>query len=353
MSFKKFSSLCIIILMLLVTGCQNQNTPVDPFQNFNQSTLTKATIPYGAVIDSAKLYINVTSASDEEVTLHRITNFWKETTVTWNNFSAGFDPAVESFFSPSAAGWYAVELTGTINGWINETYPNYGILLKEDSPAAMQYYSSKESGDAPYLLIWWATKDSSGYDSTSAVADSYIHSDSGDVNFGTAQELITGWMNNAEVQSLIGFEIEIVYDGCTRSKGYWKTHSAYGPAPYNDTWALLGEDSTFFLSNQSNYEVMWTPPSGGNAYYMLAHQYIATQLNLLGGADPEEIQNAFDDATDLFETYTPQEIGSLQGNNPLRQEFIGLKSLLAQYNGGEIGPAHCGENNTEYPYRAF
>jgi hypothetical protein len=86
---------------------------------------------------------------------------------------------------------------------------------------------------------------------------------------------------------------------------------------------------------------MWTSPSGGNAYYQLAHQYIATKLNFLAGADPSEGQEAFDEATDLFETYTPEYIGSLKGNNPLRQQFIGLKSELAQYNGGEIGPGSC------------
>ena len=39
------------------------------------------------------------------------------------------------------------------------------------------------------------------------------------------------------------------YGGCTLTQGYWKTHSEYGPAPYDDTWALLpaGADSPFFL----------------------------------------------------------------------------------------------------------
>jgi hypothetical protein len=117
----------------------------------------------------------------------------------------------------------------------------------------------------------------------------------------------------------------------------------YGPAPYDSTWELLGEDSTFFLSNKSNYEVMWTPPSGGNAYYILAHQYIATALNFLSGADPGEVQEEFDDATDLFEMYTPDYIKSLKGNNPIRQEFLMLSEILDDYNNGIIGPGKCQE----------
>src|SRR4030042_6097989 len=76
--------------------------------------------------------------------------------------------------------------------------------------------------------------------------------------------------------------------GCTLTPGYWKTHSMLGPAPYDDTWAMLegglGEDTIFFLSGQTWYEVLWTPPAKGNAYYILAHAFIAAKLNLLNGA---------------------------------------------------------------------
>jgi hypothetical protein len=80
--------------------------------------------------------------------------------------------------------------------------------------------------------------------------------------------------------------------GCTLTPGYWKTHSSYGPAPYDDTWAQIGEDTIFFLSGQSYYDVLWTNPEG-NAYYILAHAYIAAQLNLLNGASaPAEVDVA-------------------------------------------------------------
>lgn len=49
--------------------------------------------------------------------------------------------------------------------------------------------------------------------------------------------------------------------GCTLTQGYWKTHSKYGPAPYDDTWALVGEDTPFFQSRLSWYQVLWTPPA--------------------------------------------------------------------------------------------
>jgi hypothetical protein len=139
--------------------------------------------------------------------------------------------------------------------------------------------------------------------------------------------------------------------GCTLTPGYWKTHSSYGPAPYDDNWALLlpsGPDSPFFKSSQTYYQVLWTNPAGGNAYYILAHAYIAAQLNSLNGASvPTAVQDAFDDATALFEAWTPAQILALKGKNAtsLRAQFIGYAAILDQYNNGlaEGGPPHCSE----------
>jgi hypothetical protein len=132
--------------------------------------------------------------------------------------------------------------------------------------------------------------------------------------------------------------------GCTLTPGYWKTHSEYGPAPYDDTWAQLagGADTPFFLSGQSYYEVLWTSPKG-NAYYILAHAYIAAELNFLNGANPSAAQAAFDEATSLFGTYSPAEIAALKGNNPLRANFLELATILDDYNNGIIGPGHCSD----------
>ena len=61
--------------------------------------------------------------------------------------------------------------------------------------------------------------------------------------------------------------------GCTLTQGYWKTHSALGPAPYDDAWLLVGPsgaDTLFGVSGKTWYEVLWTPPAG-NVWYALAH----------------------------------------------------------------------------------
>jgi hypothetical protein len=139
--------------------------------------------------------------------------------------------------------------------------------------------------------------------------------------------------------------VDVPCGGCTLTIGYWKTHSKYGPAPYDATWAKIGEDTPFFLSGKTYYQVMWTPPAG-NAYYILAPQYVAAMLNMLNGASvPSEVQAAFDEATALFETYTPAEIAKLKGKagTELRAKFIALANILDKYNNGEMGVPYCSE----------
>lgn len=134
--------------------------------------------------------------------------------------------------------------------------------------------------------------------------------------------------------------------GCTLTPGYWKTHSRKGPAPYDDTWALLGpaqENTVFFLSGKTWYQTFRTAPAG-NAYYILAHAYMATSLNVLNGASmPPEVQQAWNEATTLFNKWTPAQIAALKGSQQPRKRFLELAGLLDMYNNGLIGPGHCSE----------
>jgi hypothetical protein len=139
--------------------------------------------------------------------------------------------------------------------------------------------------------------------------------------------------------------------GCTLTPGYWKTHSKYGPAPYDDTWALVdpnGEDSDFFDTGLSWYEVLWTEPKGGNAYYILAHAYIAAALNEANGASvPPEVAAAMNNAELLLDRFdgNPESMNGLKGKGArrVRRRFINNAELLDDYNNGIIGPGHCTE----------
>jgi hypothetical protein len=126
--------------------------------------------------------------------------------------------------------------------------------------------------------------------------------------------------------------------GCTLTQGYWKTHSKYGPAPYDSTWALIGEDAAFFSSGKTWYRAINTSSAGGNAYYILAHQYIAAKLNLAGGtSSTPAVNTALAGAEAFYAAYTPSSTLS----KSVRAQVIAYAGTLAAYNEGGIGPGHC------------
>jgi hypothetical protein len=140
--------------------------------------------------------------------------------------------------------------------------------------------------------------------------------------------------------------------GCTLTQGYWKTHSAHGPAPMDESGAWYdvglglhpdGPDTPFFHSGLTWYELFWTPPQGGNAYIQLAHQYMAAALSIAAGADPSAVQEVMDDAHDFFYNNDPGTGFPTNMRNTLR-EWAGI---LDSYNNGLIGPGHC-DNGVNY-----
>ncbi len=141
----------------------------------------------------------------------------------------------------------------------------------------------------------------------------------------------------------IPVQVACVSAGCTYTQGYWKTHSREGPAPYDGRWRNLGpleEDTVFFLSGKTWLEVFRTPVRG-NAYYDLAHQYMAAKLNVLAGASPAALGSALSTCEAFFSASGPgTPLGAAQ-----RASLVGLASLLDQFNGGAIGPGHCGDGS--------
>jgi hypothetical protein len=162
------------------------------------------------------------------------------------------------------------------------------------------------------------------------------------INTATITEIDSGATQSASWP----VNVTVPCQGCTLSQGYWKAHSEYGPASYDDTWALLpnGADTKFFLSAKTYHDVLWTPVRG-NAYFSLASAYIAAKFNGLNGASLSVVQAAYDQSTALLSTYTPAQIAALKGKpgTDLRSKFISLSQVLNAFNMGLSGPGHCSE----------
>lgn len=121
--------------------------------------------------------------------------------------------------------------------------------------------------------------------------------------------------------------------GCVYTQGYWGNKSGVvWPSPYS-------RESQFFTLADTWQMVMDTSVAGGNAYYQLAHQYIAAVLNKASGAPvPSAIDQTLALATSWFDSSSPGQCGgSACGTQKAWAE------VLDKYNNGTYpgGPAHC------------
>ena len=154
---------------------------------------------------------------------------------------------------------------------------------------------------------------------------------------------------SASDESIITVKVpSICNQGCTYTQGYWKTHANYAAKPQfakkrDATWDLIGadaENTVFYGGDMSYIQVMWMPPKG-NAYYQLAHQYIAAKLNtLMGTGALPATQQAIAQAEALFLAHGNPTDGWWKNKNN-RQLAITLAGMLAAYNEGSAGIPHC------------
>jgi hypothetical protein len=143
--------------------------------------------------------------------------------------------------------------------------------------------------------------------------------------------------------------------GCALTFGYWKNHD-WDSKHFDPTWDEIGEETDFFDTGINWNDILDLPPSEGNAYFILAHQYIAAILNSLKDDNPastamiaQELADA-EALLDYYDTflnddglpYIPAD-GTVFSSND-RAWAIEIAYTLDMFNNGELpgGPPHCG-----------
>jgi hypothetical protein len=127
--------------------------------------------------------------------------------------------------------------------------------------------------------------------------------------------------------------------GCTYTQGYWKTHGIDPFGQNSDQWPADVQANGLALGNVSYTELQLLQilqmSSGGNGLVTLAHQLIATKLNIANGSDPTAIAATVAAADALIGN-------NVVGVNSLSPGSVSsLVQALTNYNEGHIGPGHC------------
>jgi hypothetical protein len=110
------------------------------------------------------------------------------------------------------------------------------------------------------------------------------------------------------------------------TQGYWKNHPSAWPGS-----VLVG---TTTVSVSQGIDILQTPPKGGDATLILAHQLIAAELNVAGGADSSCIASTIAAANALLAAHP---VGSgLKSSSTDGATATQLASTLDDYNSGKL-----------------
>ena len=119
---------------------------------------------------------------------------------------------------------------------------------------------------------------------------------------------------------------------CTFTQGYWKNH----PSAWPVTTLTLGT----VTYTQAQLLSILGQPVVGNGLISLAHQLIATKLNIANGADPTVIAGTVASADAMIGSLVVPPVGS--GYLSPASTSTDTQAL-DDYNNGITGPGHCGE----------
>ena len=347
-----------LILFVFIAGCSTDQNPVNADL---RASMAPIILPAGATLTSATFNVSIPIGNSQNVNVHRITSDWDEMTVTWNSFGSSFDAAVEGSFT-ATPGWKAVDVTSLVNGWINGTFDNFGLLLDQGEvnyPRA-QYYSREAPINHAFLEVCYELNGVVSCIQTEVIADTYIHETTPDANKGLSNILYTGWENenDLEKQALFIFELEAEpQGGCSHTIGYWKNHAGFGPqadvvSQYLPIW--LGNDNGLssmpVVDAQMAVDILKMKTYGApkNGITKLLAQLLGSKLSIASGAADADIADAIAAADAFLSTHAWTDWTNLSKDE--KNHVLNLMSTFDQYNNGYIGPGHCDEFNSDHDY---
>lgn len=122
-----------------------------------------ASVPAGAKVQGAKLRIYSVGYWDfpnvyDTIRAYQAVGDWNESTVNWNNKpNAGQGYGSVSIIANSNWTWYELDVKDLVQGWLNGSMANHGILLRgqeeSGSNSSWRSFSTKEGSNPPQLVV--------------------------------------------------------------------------------------------------------------------------------------------------------------------------------------------------------
>ncbi len=236
-----------------------------------------SSIPAGSNISSATIYFYATHKIPSPVYLHRITNNWTETGVTWNNFANGYDSTPIGSLVPYANFQvYSVSITNLVQQWVNGTIANQGVVLIASNDALESRFNSKEAAGTaldPYIVV--EVSQGGGANNAYPDQDTYLWERAPTTNYGTATDMRVKPNPNDQKRAMLRFDLSMIPAGSivqSATANFFATQGNSNPVFVHQVtmdWTEMG-------ANWSNSANAYNPtpigsfiPTTNNQYYSI------------------------------------------------------------------------------------
>lgn len=117
---------------------------------------------------------------------------------------------------------------------------------------------------------------------------------------------------------------------CTYTQGFWKNHE--------EAWPVSSLTLGNVLYTKAQLLAIFGQPVQGNGLISLAHQLIATKLNIANGSNPATVAATIASADAFIANRVIPPVG---GDSVPPGQTSSMTQVLDDYNNGVIGPGHC------------
>jgi Tfp pilus assembly protein PilX len=141
----------------LTQGSSNVLIEIDTPGEWDKAVIVKAEL-------TMTLYQSNSTQPGQSVSVHRVTRGWNDKAATWlsptgaasqwtkpgGDYAAGNVTAT----TINGNGNYVWDITALVDGWVNNRYPNNGLLMRADGPSQQaRFYGFKSATGKPVLSV--------------------------------------------------------------------------------------------------------------------------------------------------------------------------------------------------------
>lgn len=127
-------------------------------QNSGEDMLGLIRLPLPAGIEpqnvlSASMSLKIKTGDAPDITARPVTLVWDRLEVTWGEIKDYVSDIKSGEAAITEDGWYSIDITDIVKGWLSGTIPNYGLLLEENRGISAFYTAYTEEEYYPELKI--------------------------------------------------------------------------------------------------------------------------------------------------------------------------------------------------------